>query len=115
MMNDLGVNPNEWFENPLDRMPIATNSGKTFDWEDTAPSEYEPPVDNRYAPPEKRAELEQNPRPEEEIADWFDESDQIEHEKTMHQKMYEIPTATTSPSAVTPVPGEAKVIVGVVP
>ena len=89
-MNDLGVNPNEWFENPLDRMPIATNSGKTFDWEDTAPSEYEPPVDNRYAPPEKRAELEQNPRPEEEIAEWFDESDQIEYEKTMHQKMYEM-------------------------
>ena len=96
-MNDLGVNPNEWFENPLDRMPIATNSGKTFDWEDTAPSEYEPPVDNRYAPPEKRAELEQNPRPEEEIADWFDESDQIEHEKTMHQKMYENATARYNP------------------
>ena len=97
MINNLGVNPNEWFENPLDSMPIATNSGKTFDWEDTAPSEYEPPVDNRYAPPEKRAELEQNPRPEEEIADWFDESDQIEHEKTMHQKMYEIATARYNP------------------
>ena len=72
MVNDLGVDPNEWFTNPLDSMPIATN--KTFDWEDTAPSEYEPP------------------RPEEEISDWFDESDEIEKEKTMHQKMYELAT-----------------------
>ena len=83
-----------------------------FDWEDTAPSEYEPPDDNRWAPPEKMKELESNPRPEEEIADWFDESDQIEYEKnyasrhesspdfeksaeeivTMHEKMYRIAT-----------------------
>ena len=31
-----------------------------FSWEDTAPSEYEPPddwfADNKYAPPERRAE-----------------------------------------------------------
>ena len=90
----------EWFENPLDKMPLATN-GKRFDWEDTAPSEYEPPVDNRWAPPEKRVELESNPRPEEEIADWFmenpDESDEIEEEKTMHEKMYEIATARYNP------------------
>ncbi len=34
--------PNDdWFDNPLDSMPIATD--KSFDWEDTAPSEYEPP------------------------------------------------------------------------
>ena len=72
MVNDLGVAPNEWFTNPLDSMPIATN--KTFDWEDTAPSEYEPP------------------RPEEEIADWFDESDDIEATKTLHQEMYELAT-----------------------
>ena len=42
------------------------------------------------------AELESNPRPEEEIADWFaenpDESDEIEKEKTMHEKMYEMST-----------------------
>ena len=91
MVNDLGVNPDEWFDypNPLDSMPLATDKGRPS-WIDTAPCEYEPPVDNRYAPPEKRAELEQNPRPEEEIAEWFDESDQIEYEKTMHQKMYEM-------------------------
>ena len=73
------------YENPLDRMPIANGT-------------------NRYAPPERMAELEAetNPRPEEEIADWFndteienpDESDEIEEEKkTIHQKMYEIATA----------------------
>ena len=69
------------FENPLDRMPLANGT-------------------NRYAHPERMAELEAetNPRPEEEIADWFndkgienpDESDEIEEEKTMHQKMYEM-------------------------
>ena len=36
MVNNLGVDPNEWFPNPLDSMPVATN--KTFDWDDTAPS-----------------------------------------------------------------------------
>ena len=61
----------DWFQNPLDSMPIATN--KTYDWEDTAPSEYEPPHDE---------------------TGWFvekpDESDDIEKEKTIHQKMYEM-------------------------
>ena len=79
------------FVNPLDSMPIANGS-------------------NKYAPPEKMIELEENPRPEEEIADWFDtapcsvepqdESDEIENEKTMHQKMYEIATAKYNPFAV---------------
>ena len=84
----------EWFEeprkNPLDDMPIANGT-------------------NRYAPPEKMAELESNPRPEEEIADWFnenkkiekpDESDEIEEEKTMHQKLYEIATAKYNPFSI---------------
>ena len=84
--------------NPLDSMPIANGT-------------------NRYAPPEKMSEIESNPRPEEEIADWFDESDQIEYEKnyasrhesspdfeksaeevvTMHEKMYRIATARNNP------------------
>ena len=34
-LNDLGVDPYEWFDNPLDRMPIATDE----------PIEY----DNKYA------------------------------------------------------------------
>ena len=97
MVNNLGINPDEWFQSEKKEPP-------SWDWEDTAPSEYEPPNDNRWAPPERRAELESNPRPEEEIADWFmekpDESDEIEKEKTMHQKMYEIATATYNPFAI---------------
>ena len=100
MINNMGINPFEWFKFEKKEPP---------DWEDTAPSEYEPPTDNRWAPPERRAELESNPRPEEEIADWFnddkkiekpDESDEIEEEKTMHQKMYEIATAKYNPFSV---------------
>ena len=76
--------------------------------------------DNKYAPPEKMIELEENPRPEEEIADWFDESDHIEHEKnyasrhestpefekgaeevvSMHEKMYRIATDRYNPFSV---------------
>ena len=60
---------------------------------------------NRYAPPEKILELESmNPRPEEEVADWFteepDESDEIEKEKTVHHKMYEIATSKYNPFSV---------------
>ena len=97
MFNNMGINPFEWFQFEKKEPPS---------WEDTAPSEYEPPIDNRWAPPEKRAELnaEINPRPEEEIADWFveqpDESDEIEKEKTIHQRMYEIATAKYNPFAV---------------
>ena len=90
----------EWFQkpHPHDSMPIANGS-------------------NRYAPPEKLAELElevkamkeaeRNPRPEEEVAEWFsdkveepDESDKIEEEKSIHQEMYEIATAKYNPCAV---------------
>ena len=87
--------------NPLDSMPIANGT-------------------NRYAPPEKMSDIEINPRPEEEIADWFDESDQIEYEKyyasrhesspdfeksaeevvTMHEKMYRIATAKYNPFSI---------------
>ena len=88
----------DWFPNS------SRPSDKSFDWEDTAPSEYEPPTDNRYAPPERRAELESNPRPEEEIADWFmekpDESDEIEKEKSIHHKLYEIATSKYNPFAI---------------
>ena len=59
-----------WFhENPLDSMPIATDKG-SFDWEDTAPSEYEPP----------------GPEEEEEI--------------TMHEKMYRIATSRYNPFSI---------------
>ena len=49
-------------------------------------------------------DIEENPRPEEDMAEWFrdrkekpDESDEIEEEKTMHQKMYEMATQKHSP------------------
>ena len=92
MVNNLGVDPDEWFKQPEEL--------------DLAPSSYEPPTDNRYAPPERRAELEaemaeQPPRPEEDVAEWFaenpDESDEIEKEKTIHEKMYEMATARYNP------------------
>ena len=78
------------FINPLDSMPIANGS-------------------NRYAPPEKLVELESlNPRPEEEIADWFNDKKKVEEpketsmkkKKSIHQKMYEIATAKYNPFAV---------------
>ena len=81
----------DWFKNPLDSMPIATDSNtnryhpdkEVVDWYDTAPSEYEPPMQE---------------------SDWFiekpDESDEIEEEKTMHQKMYEIATSKYNPFAI---------------
>ncbi len=99
MVNDLNVDPQEWFENPLDSMPIA----REHITDEYAPCDVE--YDNKYAPPEKLAELESmNPRPEEEVADWFtdkpDESDEIEKEKTIHHKMYEIATAKYNPFAV---------------
>ena len=88
MLNDLGVDPYEWFDNPLDKMPIAKDE----------PIEY----DNKYAPPEKLAELEsmQNPRPEEEIAnDWFVETSEIK-EETPHHIAYDIATSKYNPFAV---------------
>ena len=90
--------PEPAWENPLDSMPTANGS-------------------NRYAPPGRFEELEaevaeknniiaeENPRPEEEAAQWFtDEEDgqdyegsPVEEEKSMHQKMYEIATARYNP------------------
>jgi len=82
MVNNLGVDPDEWFDdgkkNPLDSMPIATNRYHPDD--DYAPCEYESPMQE---------------------SDWFidkpDESDKIEEEKTMHQKMYDLAVQKHSP------------------
>ena len=78
----------EWFNtpHPHDSMPIANGS-------------------NRYAPPEKLAELaamERNPRPEEDAAAWFGTSDEVEKKKeeTIHEKMYEIATAKYNPFSI---------------
>ena len=89
MVNDLGVDPYEWFDNPLDRMPIATDT---------------PLSTNRYAPPEKMIELEENPRPEEEVADWFDTApcsmEPQDEEETMHEKAYKIATSKYNPFSI---------------
>ena len=89
MVNNLGVDPNEWFTNPLDSMPIAKNPPS---WEDTAPSEYEPPHESEEMPPE----LMETPTSVENP----DFSDEIEEEKTIHEKMYQIATSKYNPFSV---------------
>ena len=80
------------YTNPLDAMPIATNGS------------------NRYAPPDKLAELElevkamteveKNPRPEEEVADdWFVETPEIK-EETPHHISYDIATSKYNPFSI---------------
>jgi len=78
------IEKDEWFPdvgeylpdnpNPLDSMPIA----RYHDWEDTAPSEYEPPMEED---------------------DWFIDKPKKE-EKTIHEKMYEIATSRYNPFSV---------------
>ena len=105
MLNDLGIDPNEWFDNPLDRMPIATDN---YIENDGSTGPLVPPP-NRYAPPDRLAELEleiksmENPRPEEDIAGWFkDETEPLDIpiEETLHQKTYDIATSKYNPFAV---------------
>ena len=109
MVNDLGVDPEEWFRESI---PLSEHPPNTSKYESGLPRNPNPldsmPIanGNRYAPPERLAELEEeNPRPEENMADWFkvekpDESDEIEEEKTVHQKMYEIATSRYNPFSV---------------
>ena len=85
VLNDLGVDPNECFDpkpNPLDSMPIATDNPRpeeeVYDWYDTAPSEYEPPMQD---------------------SDWFIDKPE-EKEETMHEKMYQIATSKYNPFSV---------------
>ena len=70
--NNLGVNPVEWFENPLDSMPIA--------------KDYEPP-----RPEEDVADW---------IDDNKTKESSMKEEKSIHQKMYEIATAKYNPFAI---------------
>jgi len=74
----------DWFPNPLDSMPIATD--KSYDWEDTAPSEYEPPHEEMPVELMEVPTSIKNPKPEKK-----------KEEKTMHEKMYEIATARHNP------------------
>ena len=89
MVNNLGVDPNEWFDNPLDRMPIATHK-PIYDWEDTAPSEYEPPYENP---------LDSMPVATNKEDDWFTDKPK-KKEETIHEKMYNIATSRYNPFSV---------------
>ena len=105
------VNSDDWFENPLDSMPIAKDEpsirpvfGGCYNYERLKAEGLvnKDLPKNRYAPPEKMLELESmNPRPEEEVADWFtDEPDQKKEKNTVHHKMFEIATSKYNPFAV---------------
>jgi len=89
MVNDLGVDPNDWFDNPLDRMPISRDEPL-----DLAPSSYEPP-DERVDPPAELMEVPTsvtNPKPM--------PKSKPKKEETLHHKMYEIATSKYNPFSV---------------
>tara|TARA_E500000331_G_scaffold356979_1_gene417029 strand:- start:8 stop:385 length:378 start_codon:yes stop_codon:yes gene_type:complete len=110
----ISLNPSSWF--PLK----AKKEEDSTDWLNRVINELAHPHDsmpiangdNKYASPERRAELdlemialEENPRPEEEVANWFiDEEDGQEYEgpveETIHEKMYKIATSKYNPFAV---------------
>ena len=77
MKNDLGVDPDEWFIDIKD--PPEGDYLPEVDWEDTAPSEYEP---SDFAD-----------------VDWFT-NEKPKKEETIHEKMYKIATAKYNPFAV---------------
>ena len=104
MLNDLKVDPNEWFDNPLDKMPIATDGGgnnryhpdkEVADWYDNAPSEYEPPMQESDWFIEK-PKVEASNTPE---GGGSRRKDQLE-DVTIHEKMYQIATSKYNPFAV---------------
>ena len=89
----------EWFENPLDSMPIATNGDNKYhpdaDWYDSAPSEYEPPMtDNDWFidKPKDTYSSRHKSTPDSEKS--------AEKVVTMHEKMYRIATAKYNPFSV---------------
>jgi|TARA_B000000532_G_C18630199_1_gene303728 hypothetical protein len=71
--NDLGFNPNEWFDSPNKYAP-AERRAELEEELDLAPCEYEPPSDD----------------------DWFGGKKE-EKEETMHEKMYKMATARYNP------------------
>ena len=81
--NDLGVDPDEWFDDGPSVGEYLPENPEPPSWEDTAPCEYEPPYENP---------LDSMP-----IAkDWFKDEPE-EKEETMHEKMYKIATARYNP------------------
>ena len=97
MINDLGLDPNEWFDDvphPHDVMPIATND--RFDMYGSSDADYaymkaqvekkDPPAELMEVPTSVT-----NPKPPEK---------KIEGEKTPHHIAYEIATSKYNPFAV---------------
>ena len=84
--NDLGVDPNEWFEDGPTEGEYLPEHGDPPSWEDTAPSEYEPDFVNP---------LDSMPV----AKDWFKDEPE-EKEETMHEKMYKIATSRYNPFSV---------------
>tara|TARA_E500000305_G_scaffold94188_1_gene83042 strand:- start:87 stop:428 length:342 start_codon:yes stop_codon:yes gene_type:complete len=91
----------DWFENPLDSMPIANGDNKYHpdenkaDWYDNAPSEYEPPMtDNDWFidKPKDTYSSRHKSTPDSEKS--------AEEVVTMHEKMYRIATAKYNPFAI---------------
>jgi len=110
----ISLNPSSWFSLKAKKEEDST------DWLNRVINELAHPHDsmpiangdNKFASPERRAELdaemikiEENPRPEEEVANWFiDEEDGQEYEgpveETVHEKMYKIATSKYNPFAI---------------
>ena len=95
MVNDLGVDPNEWFDDvphPHDAMPIATND--RFDMYGSSDAHYafmkaqvekkDPPAELMEVPTSVKST---KPEPK-------------KMEETMHEKMYRIATAKYNPFSV---------------
>ena len=99
MKNDLGVDPKEWFRESISMSEDPPNSdnfksglptgGPNFSWEDTAPSEYEPPYENP---------LDSMPIAKD-TDDWFTDISKKKDE-TMHEMMYQIATSRYNPFSV---------------
>ena len=94
MINDLGVDPYEWFDNPLDKMPIATND--RFDMYGSSDADYafmKAQVGKKEPPPEllEVPTSVSNPKPSEK---------KVEEVKTPHHIAYEIATSKYNPFSV---------------
>jgi len=93
LLNDMGVDPYEWFDNPLDSMPIATND--RFDMYGSSDADYafmKAQVQRKDPPPEflEIPTSVTNPKPPE----------KKEEVKTSHHIAYEIATAKYNPFSV---------------
>ena len=77
MVNDLGVDPHEWFDNPLDSMPIATDHPLSKEEQQHPPAEFmEVPTSVKNPKFKKK---------------------KVEAELSLHEKMYRYATDKYNP------------------